>query len=136
MDTFMQLISKKKKTNSAHDTAEYSQFRVLRVVSLGIGGILAFGAFVVLYFMYLNIFDTISKVHSIILLSNDYGSDIIDFPLYEEVKKGWNEKNTDYVGVPLPRNIFSGSVAPIQVPGPSPSNSATPIPGTSVNRSL
>lgn len=120
--------------NAAHDVAEYSQFRALRAVSVGVGGMLAIGAVVVLYFMYLNIFDTISKVHSIFLLSNDYGSDIIDFPLYEEVGKGWSEKREVNPGTPLPRNIFSGSVAIPLIQAPPKPTSVTP--GPEVNRSL
>lgn len=107
----MQLISKKQKTNSAHDVSEYHHFRILRAVSLGIGGLLIVGVGIVLYFMYLNIFDTINRVHSIILLSNEYGGDVIDFPLYEQTKKNWDSKIEAQSQAPLPRNIFSGSVA-------------------------
>lgn len=133
----MQLINRKKKTNAAHDIAEYENFRVLRAASFGIGGVIFIGISIVLYFMYLNIFDTISRVHSIILLSNEYGSDIIDFPLHEQVKKGWDEKSGGSGLAPLPRNIFSGRVSPTPTPtSPTAPGPSRGTPSSGVNRSL
>lgn len=133
----MQLINSKKKTNSAHDMGEYENFRILRAASLGIVGIIFVGVSIVLYFMYINIFNTIAQVHSIILLSNEYGSDVIDFPLYEQVKKGWDEKSGTARLAPLPRNIFSGSVSPTSnAPSPSVPTGAPQAPSSGVNRSL
>ncbi len=133
----MLILSKRKKTNAAHDIAEYKNFRVLRIASVSISGIVLCGVGVVLYFMYLTIFNTISQVHSIILLSHEYGSHIIDFPLYDQVKKGWGEKSQGIEGTPLPKNIFSGSVLPTSstpsLLAPKP-NAESPV--TGINRSL
>lgn len=134
-------LTKHKHIQSAHDMSEYHHFRILRAVSLGIAGTLIVGVGIVVYFMYLNIFDTINRVHSIILLSNEYGNDVIDFPLYEQVKKNWESKVLPVDGTSLPRNIFSGSVATStpalqqaqQAPVPA---TRTQTPSQTINQSL
>lgn len=130
----MQLTHKHNKTNAAHDISEFENFRILRILSLGIGGVLILGMSIVLYFIYLNIFDTINRVHSIILLSNEYGTDIIELPLYEQVKKQWQAKNAPVSELLLPRNIFSGSVN--QIPSQPSLKPGGVTPGGTASRSL
>lgn len=113
--------------------SDFSQFHQLRVVTIGVIGILLTIFLVASYFLYQRIFSTINEVHSILLLTNEYGTEIIDFPAYERVKSAWDTKHASSDLV-IPRDPFAGALT-----APVPSGAATPKPTNptpGVSRSL
>lgn len=121
-------LNKKKSIQSSGN--EFVHFHRLRAVTIGVAGLLAVGFLLSGYFVYQNIFETIARVHSIMLLTNEYGTEIIDFPAFSRTKEAWDKKQAGAT-LSVPRDPFYSAV--LSAPAiPKPATPATP----GANRSL
>lgn len=84
----------KEKANG-YRTPEYQQFLKLRVLSFVVIGLILVCVLLGGFFIYRNIFVTVSEAQQIIFVkSNLTALEIIDFAKFDQVKKAWNEKNS------------------------------------------
>lgn len=91
---------------------EYTRFRLLRLISISIIGLMVAAVFISIYFVYQNIFSTINQAHSILLFSDEAGTELIDLTAYNKVKSAWDKKHAPDKGQPS-RDIFGSVVAPV-----------------------
>lgn len=85
----MLVFNQKKK----YELPEYQQFSKLRLISMIISGIILIGFIVGMYFIYVNIYQTIGQIQSVMLTQSELNTQIIDFERLEIVQKTWNEKH-------------------------------------------
>lgn len=72
--------------------AEYKQYNKLRLLSLIVIGLTLSGIWTGLFFIYNNIYLTISKTHSTFALNTTLGVEAIEFERYDKVKTAWEER--------------------------------------------
>ena len=104
-----------KEKNNTYRAPEYKQFLKLRLLSFSIIGIILVGILLGTFFIYQNIFVTVSQAEQIILVkSNLTALEIIDFTRLDQVKKAWEEKNNPAAIVIIhdPFNVASTSTQP------------------------
>ncbi len=89
-----------------HNLKDNNRYAAWRLASIGTMGILSLTIILTIYFIYDNIYNTLSNGNAIIILSNSPLSDTIDVEAYEKVKKIITKKQqTNSIPTKL-RNIF------------------------------
>ena len=85
----------KKTKGSKHQTREYkslSRFRMLNILSI----LLIISVFgVTMWFVYTNIYQTIGKVQTLLLIQSDPHFEPINFKLYNDTTEAWSDKFVD-----------------------------------------
>ncbi len=86
---------------NTYRSPEYKQFLKLRLLSFAIIGLISAGVLFGCFFIYKNIFLTVSQAEEIILVkSNLTVLEIIDFDKFDRVKKLWQEKSSPAMDLP------------------------------------
>ncbi|MEK7212871.1 MAG: hypothetical protein AAB678_00335 [Patescibacteria group bacterium] len=92
----------KKYFGTALTPAKNTRYANWRLLSLSVFGLLLAGALWTGYFIYQNIFFTLSNVNAIVVLSTNLTADVVDFPNFQKVRNLIEEKKNL---PPLPANI-------------------------------
>jgi hypothetical protein len=101
----------KEKAN-AYRAPEYKQFLRLRLLSFSAIGLIMIGILLGVFFIYQNIFVTVSEAQQIIMVKSNLSAlEIIDFTKFDKVKKSWQQKNNTLATLPIndPLNVTSTS---------------------------
>ena len=99
----------KEKVNT-YRAPEYKQFLKLRLLSFSAIGLIMLGILLGVFFIYQNIFVTVSEAQQIILVKSNLSAlEIIDFTKFDQVKKTWQQKSNTFVSLPVndPLNVTS-----------------------------
>ena len=83
-------------------------YRAWRLASIGIVGFLGLAVILTIYFIYNNIYTTLSNSNVILILSNSPQSDMIDVDAYEKAKEIIIKKQQAITIPSKLRNIFTG----------------------------
>lgn len=84
-----------------------SRYTAWRLASIGIVGLLSLAVLITIYFIYNNIYNTLSNSNAILVLSSSPQSDTIDITAYEKAKKIITTKQQAVIIPNKLRNIFS-----------------------------
>src|SRR3989344_3963548 len=82
-------------------------YRAWRLASIGIVGFLGLAVILTIYFIYNNIYTTLSNSNVILILSNSPQSDMIDVDAYEKAKEIIIKKQQAITIPSKRRNIFT-----------------------------
>lgn len=85
----------------------HGRYTIWRVTSILTAGFLGAATILTVYFIYSNIYNTLSNSNAILILSSNVPNDIIDLQTYEKAKEAIANKNQVPVVPNNLRNIFS-----------------------------
>lgn len=93
--------------SQTYQLPEYQLFSRLKILGWAVLGLLFIFSLLIGFFIYNNIYNTVSTAEQIITQSDNFSSvEIIKFELFEQVKKAWDEKN-NLLAIELKRDPFN-----------------------------
>ena len=72
---------------------EYKEYERLHWISVTAAALIAVGVSLILFFLYTNIYQAISKTRDILLTDSTLTVEIVDFQKHDSAMAAWNKKN-------------------------------------------